>query len=196
MEKSLVLVKPDGVARGVVGEILARFEKVGLKITALKMVWPERDQVDRHYALTEEWMKGVYDKAKKKFDAMGQKFPYKTHQEYGAYIKKGLIDFILSGPVVAMVLEGQEAVSLVRKMVGATEPMGSAPGTIRGDYSLDSYALSNSQDRPLRNLVHASGTVAEGESETALWFKPKEILQYKHVLDGVLYGGDYFKPKK
>lgn len=196
MEKTLVLVKPDGVVRGVVGEILARFERVGLKITALKMVWAERDQVDRHYALTEDWMRGVFDKAKAKFDAKGEKFPFTSHTEYGAYIKKGLVDFLLSGPVVAMVLEGNDAVALVRKMVGATEPMSSLPGTIRGDYSPDTYALSNSQDRPLRNLVHASGTVAEGESESAIWFTKDEMFQYKTVLEDVLYGAKTFKPKK
>ncbi len=196
MEQSLVLVKPDGVVRGQVGEIISRFERVGLKIVGMKMVQAERSQVDRHYALTEEWMKGVFDKAKAKFDAKGEKFPFTSHTEYGAYIKKGLVDFLLSGPVVAMVLEGQECVALVRKMVGATEPMSSAPGTIRGDLSPDTYALSNSQDRPLRNLIHASGTVEEGESEVAIWFTEKELFQYKTVLEDVLYGADAFKPKK
>lgn len=196
MEQSLVLVKPDGIVRGHVGDIISRFEKVGLKIVGMKMVWPERDQVDRHYALTEEWMKAVYDKARKKFDAMGEKLAYPDYKSYGQSIKDGLMEFLLSGPVVAVVLEGQEAVSLIRKIVGATEPMGSAPGTIRGDFSLDSYALSNSQNRPLRNLIHASGTVEEGKNEVAIWFTKEEMFKYETVLEKVLYDGKYFVPKK
>jgi len=196
MEQSLILVKPDGIIRGRVGDIISRFEQVGLKIVGLKMVWPERDQVDRHYALTEEWMHGVYDKAKKKYDALGEKFPYPDHKSYGESIKRGLIEFLISSPVVAMVLEGQEAVTLVRKIVGATEPMGSPPGTIRGDFSLDSYALSNAQNRPLRNLLHASGTVQEGKNEVAIWFAKEELFKYETVLENVLYNGTYFVPKK
>jgi nucleoside-diphosphate kinase len=196
MEQSLVLVKPDGVMRGQVGEIISRFERVGLKIVAMKMVLPERSQVDRHYALTEEWMRGVFDKAKKKFDAKGEKFEFSDHKAYGKFIKDGLVEFLLSGPVVAMVLEGRECVTLVRKLVGATEPMGSAPGTIRGDLSPDTYALSNEQKRPLRNLIHASGTVEEGKSEVAIWFTKKEMFQYETILENVLYNATYFMPKK
>jgi nucleoside-diphosphate kinase len=196
MEQSLVLVKPDGVERGHVGDIISRFERVGIKIVGMKMVIPERAQVDKHYALTEEWMKGVFDKAKAKFDAKGEKFEFSDHKAYGKFIKDGLVDFLMSGPVVAMALEGQEVVGLVRKMVGATEPMSSPPGTIRGDFSPDTYAMSNAQKRPLRNLIHASGTVEEAKSELAIWFTKKELFQYRTVLEGVLYGADHFKPKK
>ena len=196
MEQSLVLVKPDGVVRGQVGEIISRFERVGLKIVAMKMVLPERSQVDRHYALTEEWMMGVFTKAKAKFDSKGEKFGFTDHKAYGKYIKDGLVDFLLSGPVVAMVLEGPECVTLVRKLVGATEPMGSAPGTIRGDLSPDTYAMSNAQNRPLRNLIHASGTAEEGKGEVAIWFTKKEMFEYETVLQNVLYGADAFKSKK
>ena len=124
MEKSLVLIKPDGVQRGLVGEIVGRFERAGLKLTAIKMVHPETEDVDKHYALTEEWMKGVYDKAKAKYDAAGEKFPYADHVAYGTEIKKELMDFLVSAPVIAMVWEGDAAVALVRKLVGATEPAG------------------------------------------------------------------------
>lgn len=192
----MVLVKPDGVARGQVGEIISRFERVGLKIVAMKMVLPERSQVDRHYALTEEWMKGVFEKAKQKYDAKGEKFEFSDHKAYGKNIKDGLVEFLLSGPVVAMVLEGQESVALIRKLVGATEPMSSAPGTIRGDLSPDTYALSNLQNRPLRNLIHASGTVEEAGNEISIWFTQKEMYQYETVLDSVLYNAQYFVPKK
>jgi nucleoside-diphosphate kinase len=196
MEQSLVLVKPDGVMRGQVGEILSRFERVGLKIVAMKMVLPERSQVDRHYALTEEWMMGVFTKAKAKFEAKGEKFEFSDHKAYGKFIKDGLVEFLLSGPVVAMVLEGQESVALIRKMVGATEPMSSLPGTIRGDLSPDTYAMSNAQNRPLRNLIHASGNVDEAKNEIAIWFTKEEMYAYETVLENVLYNGKFFVPKK
>jgi len=138
----------------------------------------------------------VFTKAKAKFDAKGEKFEFSDHKAYGKFIKDGLVEFLLSGPVVAMVLEGRECVTLVRKMVGATEPMGSAPGTIRGDLSPDTYALSNEQKRPLRNLIHASGNVEEAKNEVAIWFTKEEMYEYETILENVLYNGNYFVPKK
>lgn len=196
LEQTLVLIKPDGVQRGLVGTILSRFENIGLKMTALKMILPQHEDVNQHYALTEEWMRGVYDKAKKKYADLNQDFPYPDHKAYGQSIKDGLVEFLKSGPIVAIVLEGEQAVPLVRKLVGATEPMSSAPGTIRGDLALDSYALSNAQNRPLRNLIHASGTVEEAKNEIAIWFTDKELHQYEHVLEHALYYPEYFLPKK
>lgn len=192
MEKTLVLIKPDGVQRGLVGKILSRFEGVGLKIVAMKMVHPSREDVDKHYALTEEWMRGVYEKSKAKYEANGEKFPYNDHIAYGTEIKRGLVEFLVSSPVVAMVLEGEMAVSLVRKMVGATEPASSAPGTIRGDFSHDTYALSNAQNRPIRNLIHASGNVAEANQEIPVWFTDEELYKYEHVNDRVQYDPKWF----
>ena len=195
MEQTLVLIKPDGVARGLVGEIISRFERVGLKIVALKMVLPEHERADQHYELTEEWMRGVYDKAKAKYEALGQQFPYKDHKSYGESIKKGLVEYLRSYPIVAMVLEGEQAVPLVRKLVGATEPMSSPPGTIRGDFSPDSYALSNGQNRPLRNLIHASGTAEEAKREIDIWFTKKERHFYEHSITPTLYNPDFFLPQ-
>ena len=192
MQKTLVLIKPDGVQRGLMGEIIGRFEQVGLKITALKMVHPSHEDVDRHYALTEEWMRAVYDKAKAKYEANNQAFPFPDHIAYGTEIKRGLVDFLKSAPVVAMVLEGEQAVPLVRKIVGATEPASSAPGTIRGDFSHDTYALSNSQNRPLRNLIHASGTEDEAKQEIPVWFTETELYKYEHVNDRVQYDAKWF----
>lgn len=192
MEQTLVLIKPDGVQRGLTGEILSRFERVGLKVIALKMVHPSHEDVDKHYALTEEWMRAVYDKAKAKYEANGETFPFPDHIAYGTDIKNGLVDFLKSSPIVAMVLEGEMVVSLVRKMVGATEPASSPPGTIRSDFSHDTYALSNKQNRPLRNLIHASGTVEEAKQEITVWFTDKELYRYKHVNDGVQYDAKWF----
>lgn len=196
IQQSLVLIKPDGVVRGHIGDIISRFEKVGLKITAMKMILPKVDEADRHYALTEEWMQAVYEKAKAKYEANGQAFPYPDYKSYGTSIKNGLVDFLVAGPIVAMVLEGEQAVPIIRKMVGATEPVSSAPGTIRGDYSIDSYALSNEQNRPLRNLVHASGTPEEAQSEIKVWFTEEELHHYEHVLQHVLYNPEAFLPNK
>ena len=195
IEQTLVLVKPDGVERGLIGEILKRFETVGLKVVALKMVKPTRDQADRHYALTEEWMSAVYEKAKAKYEALGQAFPFPDHVAYGTSIKNSLVDFLVSAPVVALVLEGVQSVALVRKIVGATEPASSAPGTIRGDLSYDTYALSNEQDRPLRNLIHASGTVDEANNERSIWFTPAELYEVNSILEPILTGKDRFRVK-
>jgi nucleoside-diphosphate kinase len=195
MEKTLVLIKPDGVQRGLIGEIIGRFERVGLKMLAIKMVHASHEDVDKHYALTEEWMQAVFSKAKAKYDALGQPFPFKDHVAYGTNIKDGLVTFLKSAPIVAMVFEGEGAVAIVRKIVGATEPAGSAPGTIRGDLSHDSYALSNEQNRPLRNLIHASGTSDEAKSEIVVWFTDVELYQYEHVNDRVQYDPNWFLPK-
>jgi nucleoside-diphosphate kinase len=192
-ERTLVLIKPDGVERGLIGEVIRRFERVGLKLVAIKMLKPGREQVDRHYALTEEWMKGVFNKAKTKYDERGEKFPYTDHVSYGTHIKDGLVEFLCSAPIVAMVWEGEQSVALVRKLAGTTEPAGAAPGTIRGDLSLDSYTLSNGQERPIRNIVHASGAVAEADHEIAVWFTESEIVSYAHVNDPVLYDAKRFK---
>jgi len=187
MEQTLVLVKPDGVQRGLIGAIFSRFERVGLKVVAVKMLQATRDQADKHYALTEEWMMAVYTKAKAKMEANGEAFAYPDHVSYGTSIKNGLVDFLASAPVVAFVLEGEQAVSLVRKLAGATEPASAAPGTIRGDLSLDTYAMSNMQNRPIRNLVHASGTVDEAKYEIPLWFTASEIFKINAAVDPVQY---------
>lgn len=194
MEKTLVLIKPDGVQRGLVGQILTRFETAGLKLVSMKMVHPSHEDVDRHYQMTEEWMMAVYTKAKAKYDANGENFPFADHKAYGGDIKRGLVEFLKSSPVVALVLEGEMAVSLVRKLVGATEPASSAPGTIRGDFSHDTYALANAQGRPLRNLIHASGNVEEANNEIKIWFTDTELYAYEHVNDRVQYDPKWFLP--
>ncbi len=192
MEKTLVLIKPDGVQRGLIGEIISRFERVGLKLIAMKMVHPSHEDVDRHYALTEDWMRMVYEKAKAKYEANGQPFNFPDHIAYGSEIKRGLVEFLKSSPIVALVIEGEAAVSLIRKLVGSTEPASSAPGTIRGDLSHDTYALSNDQNRPLRNLIHASGNVEEANNEMKIWFTDAELYAYEHVNDRVQYDPSWF----
>jgi nucleoside-diphosphate kinase len=192
MEQSLVLIKPDGVQRGFIGKIIARFEEAGLKLVALKMVHASQEDVDKHYALTEEWMMGVYTKAKAKTEANGEPFPYPDHKAYGGEIKRGLVEFLKSSPIVAMVVEGEMAVSAIRKLVGSTEPASAAPGTIRGDFSHDTYGQSNAQKRPIRNLIHASGTVEEAKNEIGIWFTDTELHKYEHVNDRVQYDPKWF----
>ena len=195
IQQTLILLKPDAVQRGLIGTIISRFEQVGLKMTAIKMVHPRKEDVDQHYALTDEWMRGVFEKSKAKYDANGEAFPWTDHVAYGTEIKRELMDFLMAAPIVAMVWEGEGAVAIIRKLVGSTESAGSPAGTIRGDFSHDSYSLSNNQNRPLRNLIHASGTPEEAKNEIAVWFTDTELYRYEHVNDRVQYDAEWFLPK-
>jgi len=154
IERTLVLVKPDGVQRKLIGEIVTRFEKVGMKIVGMKMVWIDKEFSKKHY---------------------------QAHVEKSFYPM--LEATITEGPVIAMVLEGVHAVEAVRKMVGATEPHKAAPGTIRGDYAHVSSEYANSKKTGVKNLVHASGNKEEADVEVNLWFSPKELHTYKTVHD-------------
>ena len=152
MERSLVLVKPDGVQRGLVGRIVQRFEDVGLKIVGMRMVWVDKEFSKKHY---------------------------EAHVEKAFY--PGLEAMITEGPVLAMVLEGVEAVELVRKIVGTTEPKSSQPGTIRGDFAHHSYKYADDKKIAIKNLIHASGSLEEAKVEVGLWFDKKELHSYKTV---------------
>ena len=183
MEKTLIVVKPDGVVRALTGEIINRFEKAGLKLVAAKMVSVTKDLADRHYpADRKELWEGIGNKTldhykEVKEDAkklLGTNDP----AEIGALARVWLLDYITSGPVFAAVFEGPHAVELVRKIVGHTLPLKSAPGTIRGDYSFDSSFLANTAKRAIKNLIHASGTVEEAEYEIPLWFTKDDIVDY------------------
>ncbi len=158
IQRTLVLLKPDAVQRGFMGEILSRFEKVGLKIVGMKMVW-------------------VDDKFSKQH--------YEEHVEKAFY--PGLEAMITMGPVVAMAIEGVEAIALVRKMVGATEPKSSAPGTIRGDYAHVSYGYADEKGIGVKNLIHASAEEADAKKELALWFTEDETHSYKTVHDAHIF---------
>src|SRR3989344_4935832 len=169
IEKTLIIIKPDGVARSLVGHIIERFEKTGFKIIAVKMVWADEALAKKHYKLDEAWAHGVFDKAKLAYDKEGKKFPYKDHVEYGTQIQNWNANFLREGPIVAIIIEGPHAIELVRKMVGPTEPRQAQPGTIRGDLAMiESYELSNYKSRVLRNLIHASDSKETAEREIAL----------------------------
>ncbi len=191
-ERTLVVIKPDGVQRGLVGEILARFERAGLKVVALKMLRAPRQLLERHYPDDDEFLRTVGGKTKEAFEAYGldvrERMGTDDPREVGAQIRGWLVDFMASGPVVAAVVEGVHAVSAVRKLVGKTLPVFAEPGTIRGDFSTDSPTLANLECRPVRNLVHASGTVEEAEFEVRLWFEEEEIHTYRRADEAALFG--------
>ena len=175
-ERTLILIKPDGVKRGISGKIISRFEDACLKIIALKMIWADKELAKNHYFLDEEWARSVYEKTKKNYEKEGKSFPYKNHMEIGEQIQKWNMDFLVEGPVIAVVLEGYHAVEIARKIVGGTEPRSSLPGTIRGDFaSVESYPVADAKKRVLRNLIHASDAVESAKREINLWFSPEEL---------------------
>jgi len=184
IERSLILVKHDGVVRGLIGEIVRRLERTGLKIVAMKMVWADENLAKKHYKLDEEWAKNVFEKTKKAYEAKGEKFEFSDPIKYGEMIQSWNINFLKEGPVVAMIIEGPHAVEIIREMVGNTEPKQAMPGTIRGDYAkVESYALADVKKRVTRNLIHASDSKENAEHEISLWFTPKEIHSYNKELD-------------
>ena len=156
IERTLVIFKPDAVQRGVVGEILTRFERVGLKITGVKMISPTREQFYDHY---EKIGKMISRRGEHAFDVT--------------------VDFMLQGPVIAMVIEGVESVTLVRKLVGSTEPKSAEVGTIRGDYSHISFGYADTAGKSAPNLIHASGSVEDAEQEIDYWFANNELYEYQ-----------------
>ncbi len=163
-QRTLVLIKPDGVNRNLVGEIIKRFEDAGLKVVELKMLTVSRELISKHYPEDEEYMIAIG----KKSEAAGDKVD--SYLEQGRMVVNSMRDFMISGPIVAMVLEGEEAVPLVRKVTGYTDPSSADKGTIRGDLGEDSIQAANKDKRPVKNLIHASGTPEEAESEIKLWF--------------------------
>lgn len=182
MEKTVVLIKPDGVKRGVIGDILGRFERVGLKLVAAKLIWVNKTHIGKHYRDDNEYHRSVGVRTLENYKNYGldpkEKLGTKDPVEIGRLVRKWNMEFMVSGPLFAMLLEGPDAIKIVRKMVGHTYPAEAPPGTIRGDYSLESAYISNTESRTIHNLVHASGTVEEARFERKLWFKENEIYKY------------------
>ncbi len=189
IQKSLVLMKPDAVKRGIVGEIIQRFERAGLKIVALKILEVSEGLGSKHYNHDDEWklkvgFRNIEDCKLNGMDAM-ECFATEDPKEIGAMVDKRNAQFLASGPVIAIVFEGVNAVSKIRSLVGSTFPDTAAPGTIRGDYGLDSALAGMKRKRTTFNMIHASGAVDEAEEEIKLWFKPEEILSYRRVHEDV-----------
>lgn len=186
-EQTLVVIKPDGVQRSLIGEIIGRFEKIGLKLVGMKMVLPTEEFVEQHYTLDPEWRRITGEKRIKAAKEKGEKLETEDPLEITAVVLNNLKKYMTSGPVVAMVWQGAHAAELVRKLVGGTEPRSSDVGTIRGDYVLDSYVMSDNDGRAVRNLIHASGNAKEAENEVKHWFRPEELVNYRLVQEQILY---------
>ena len=186
-EKTLVVIKPDGIQRSLIGEIIQRFERSGLKLIGLKMTLPTAEMIEQHYTVNPEWKKNVGEKSIEAYKKKGQQPPSEDPLVIADQVLNSLKKYISSGPVVAMVWQGMHAVGVVRKITGATEPLSSDVGTIRGDYTIDSYQVSDIDGRAVRNLIHASGDVGEAEAEIKLWFNEQELFNYRHIQEAILY---------
>lgn len=187
-EQTLVIIKPDGVQRSLIGEIIKRYERAGLKLVALKLVIPTEEMIEKHYlSPSAGWLEAVGKKTIKSYQDKGIKPPIEDPVKQGRIVLRRNIKYITSGPVVAMIWEGNEAIGIVRKITGVTEPLASDVGTIRGDLTLDSYGPADSDDRAVRNLLHASGSPEEAVKEIPIWFSQKEILKYRLIQESILY---------
>jgi len=186
-EKTLVVIKPDGVQRSLIGEVIKRYERLGLKLVALKMFVPKSDFIEKHYTLDSTWRVRNGEKTIRAYQDKGLEPPTDDPLKMSQITLERLKKYMSSGPVVAMVWDGANAVSIVRKITGGTEPLTSDVGTIRGDFVLDSYQVSDVADRAVRNLIHASGSVQEAEKEINFWFEKDEIIKYRLVQEQILY---------
>jgi nucleoside-diphosphate kinase len=191
VERTLVLVKPDGVMRGIVGKVLTRFEEMGLKIVGLKMAQATREHVQSHYPNTTEWISGMGEKTLKTYRDQGkdplQEIGTDDPMQIGSMIKDWNVEYLTSGPLVALVVEGAHAISVVRKMCGFTLPAFAEPGTIRGDFSITSPIVANERKRAVRNLVHASSDGEEASYEISHWFSEDELCSYDTAAESVMF---------
>lgn len=186
-ERTLVILKPDAIQRSLVGEVIARFERTGLKLLGMKFIVPTEAQLQSHYNKDDAWFlrkgQSIVDN-KKQIGLPVEKEPI----EYGKDIIKSIVKYMVSGPVVVMVWEGNQSIAIIKKLVGGTEPSTSDVGTIRGDLTNDSYHMSDFDgSRAIRNLVHCTDNPSESEHEISVWFKPEEIINYRLVQEAILY---------
>ncbi|OYT32022.1 nucleoside-diphosphate kinase [Candidatus Woesearchaeota archaeon] len=186
IERTLVLLKPDAVQRSIIGEIIHRFERTGLKIIGMKMVHATEEQAGKHYTNDDAWLNSVGEKMIKSYAKKGIEIK-ETPKEIGQRIRRMLMDFITMSPAVAICIEGHAAVEKVRTIVGSTAPLNAMPGTIRGDFAFDSYGLADKLGRPIQNLIHASDSKKEAEREIKIWFKEEELFPYQRVDEALLY---------
>jgi len=186
-ERTLVIIKPDGVQRTLIGEITGRFERSGLKLVGLKMFVPDAEMIEKHYLVDPEWRMKTGVKTIESYRKKGKVPPTDDPLKATEIILRNLKKYLSSGPVVAMVWQGVHAVGIVRKITGGTEPLTSDMGTIRGDYTIDSYELADVDGRAVRNLIHASGSPDEAKKEIDLWFTHGEIINYRLVQEAIIY---------
>ncbi len=191
-ERTLVLIKPDVLQRQIVGEILSRFERKGIKITAMKMLNATKEQVGDHYEGKEEYLIESGEKAKKGAIARGEDVSNWNSLEKGKQIRQRNINYLTCGPIIAIVFEGFGVISQVRKILGSTSPAEGDIGTIRNDYSLDTYALADFIDRSTMTMLHASDSVENAEREIKIWFKESEICNdYETGVEKIFYDSEW-----
>ncbi|MBX9906860.1 nucleoside-diphosphate kinase [Patescibacteria group bacterium] len=188
-ERTFVIIKPDGVQRGLIGEIISRFERTGLKFVGFKFLVPTKEQCLTHYNKDEAWFLRKGNRIIEDLTAQGLPVE-KDAMAYGRGIIDTIVAFMTAGPVLAMVIEGNQSVAIVTKITGSTEPATSDVGTIRGDLTVDSYAHSTFQNRAVRNLIHCSESPEEAEREIKVWFDESEIIPYKTAQEKILYDVD------
>lgn len=195
-ERTFCMIKPDGVKRGLIGDIIQRIEKAGLKIVAMQMVYATEDQVKKHYPMSDEaWVERLGHKGISSFDNLDAEASEVLGTSDVAVIGRGvadsLVDYMTSGPVVTIVVEGIQAIEMIRKLAGNTLPFKADVGTIRGDYSVDSPVIANVEGRSIHNLFHASETLKEAENEIALWFEGYDIPSYDLGSEAIMYAKYY-----
>ncbi|MBI2010999.1 MAG: nucleoside-diphosphate kinase [Candidatus Colwellbacteria bacterium] len=182
-EKTLVIIKPDGVQKGLIGEVIKRFEQRDLKIVALEMFEPTKELIDGHYPKDKAWKERLGHKTLVTYEKYGidpiESVGTKEPLELGEMIRGWLINYMTSAPLVRIVVQGVHAVDMVRKIAGPTIPYLADMGTIRGDFSADSPAVANAEQRAVANILHASETAAEAEHEIKYWFGDQPIYSYK-----------------
>lgn len=195
-ERTLVLIKPDVLQRQLVGEILTRFERKGVKLTAMKMLNATREQVGEHYINDEAYLIETGEKARKGAIARGEDVTGWNSLEQGKKVRQRNINYLTCGPIIAIVFEGFGVISQVRKILGSASPADGDIGTIRDDYSLDTYALADSIDRSTMTMLHASDSVENAERELKIWFKESEICNnYETGVEKIFYDAEWSKGK-
>jgi nucleoside-diphosphate kinase len=191
-ERTFLMIKPDGVMRGLIGEIIKRIEQRGLKIVALKMTHASREKVDGFYPKNVEWIERLGTKATTTFKEYGldakKEMGTDNLREIGETVRESLLEFMTMGPVVPMVVEGIHAISVVRKLAGPTLPVFAEPGTIRGDFSHDAPTAANMENRSIFNIVHASETPEEAAHEVKHWFAEEEMCDYDRSDHVIMFG--------
>lgn len=184
-ERTFAMIKPDGVKRGLTGEIIGRIEQRGLKVIACAMFLPSRTQIDRHYPKDAKWIKRLGEKTMGTYAKYGidpkKELGTDDLEKIGRLVREWILDYMTSGPVVKMIVEGVHAIDMVRKLCGHTIPSSAELGSIRGDFSADSPAAANAGKRAIHNLIHASETKEEAKHEMTLWFKQGEINDYRRI---------------
>ncbi len=189
-ERTFVILKPDTVQRSLIGDVITRFERTGLKFVAMKMFVPDEARLLTHYNKNEEWFLKKGNRIIE--DLKAHNLPVdKDAMAYGRAIIDTIVTYMTAAPVIGMILEGNQAVAVVTKIVGTTEPATSDVGTIRGDYTVDSYGHSSFENRAVRNLIHCSESPEEAEREIKVWFADNEIMEYVTAQERIMYDVDF-----